>query len=127
MNRRLNPVSYALVALLLASGPNVQAADRVTTQVDLDRAVAKSHSDETAARETITTLLETREVKDLAKSMGVDVRRAENAVGTLQGDELRRVAALAGDANSQLAGGTQSVHISLVALLLIIIIVILIA
>jgi hypothetical protein len=127
MNRRLNSISSALVAVLLLSTPNLHASDRVASQADLDRAVAATLTSDTAARKTITNLLETSEVRDLAKGMGVDVRQAVSAVGTLQGAELQRAAALATDATSQLTGGAQSVTISLVSLLLIIIIIILVA
>lgn len=63
----------------------------------------------------------------MAKGMGLDVRRASNAVGTLEGAELQRVAAQATTANDLLAGGSSSITISLVGLLLIVIIVILLA
>jgi hypothetical protein len=62
----------------------------------------------------------------LAEGHGLDVRRAEAAVSTLQGDELQRLAQLAAQAEVQLAGGDTVIRISLVALLLIIIIVILV-
>jgi hypothetical protein len=61
----------------------------------------------------------------VAQSHGLDLRRAEAAVGTLSGVELQRLSLLAADANLQLAGGATQITISLVALLLIVIIIIL--
>ncbi|MBP6704147.1 MAG: hypothetical protein KA385_11610 [Vicinamibacteria bacterium] len=127
MKLRSNPLTFALVGLLVFATSNINAADRVTTQVDLDNAVAKTLTEDTAARATITTLLGTDEARTMVKGMGIDIRTAQNAVGTLQGEDLRRASALAASANAELTGGAQSVTISLVALLLIVIIVILVA
>lgn len=126
MKLRSTPLTVALVGILVFATANINAADRVTTQVDLDNAVTKTLTEETAARAAITTLLGTDEARAMVKGMGIDIRTAQNAVGTLQGDDLRRASALAANANAELAGGAQSVTISLVALLLIIIIVILV-
>ena len=129
MIRRLG-VTYVLVGMLALSGPMALSADRavgLATEADLDNAMAKALVQEDAARHTITTLLQRDEVRSLAEGYGLDVRRAEAAVGTLQGEELQRLSLLAADADYQLAGGDQIIRISLVALLLIIIIVILIA
>jgi hypothetical protein len=112
------------------SGPLAHSADRVVvlaTQADLDNAIAKTLAEEDAARSTITTLLQRDEVRSLAEGYGLDVRRAEAAVSTLEGSELQRLSLLAADANVQLAGGDVILRISLVALLLIVIIVILLA
>lgn len=123
-------VTFVIVGMLALPGPWAHGAEQVAslaTQADLDDAIAKTLDQEVAARTTITTLLQRPEVRKLAEGRGLDVRRAEAAVGTLQGDELRRLSALAANADAQLAGGSHTVRISLVALLLIIIIVILIA
>ena len=127
MKLRSNPLTFALVGILVFATSNINAADRVTTQVDLDNAVTKTLTNETAARAAITTLLGTDEARTMVKGMGIDIRTAQNAVGTLQGEDLRRASALAASANAELTGGAQSVTISLVALLLIVIIVILVA
>jgi len=129
MNRRLG-VTYVLVGMLALSGPMALSADRavgLATEADLDNALAKALVQEDAARNTITTLLQRDEVRSLAEGYGLDVRRAEAAVGTLQGDELQRLSLLAADADYQLAGGDRVTSISRVALLLIVIIVILLA
>ena len=64
-------------------------------------------------------------MRSLAEGYGLDVRRAEAAVSTLEGAELQRLSLLAADANVRLAGGDQVLRISLIAALLIVIIVIL--
>lgn len=123
-------VTYALVGLLSLSAPLARGSEGVPTlgtQVDLDAALTRSLDREDAARATITTLLQRDDVRSLAQGHGLDLRRAEAAVSTLQGDELQRLAALADNAQARLAGGDQIVRVSLVALLLIVIIVVLIS
>jgi hypothetical protein len=128
MTRRFSIVGYVLVGMLALSAPLARSADRVmslTTQADLDNVIAKKLAQEDAARNTITTLLQRDDVRGMAEGYGLDVRRAEAAVGTLQGDELQRLSLLAANANAQLAGGTTVITISLVSALLIVIIIIL--
>jgi hypothetical protein len=125
MTRRSRIVTYVLVAMVLLSGRPSYAAGSVASQADLDRAITKTLGQEEAARNTITTLLRRDDVRNMAQGAGLDVRRAEAAVRTLQGDELQRLASLAAAADTQLAGGDQVISISLVSLLLIILIVVL--
>jgi len=128
MTRRFSIVGYVLVGMFALSGPLAHSADRVmslTTQAELDNVIAKKLAQEDAARNTITTLLQRDDVRGMAKGYGLDVRRAEAAVSTLQGDELQRLSLLAANANAQLAGGDTVITISLVSALLIVIIIIL--
>jgi CHASE3 domain sensor protein len=79
-----------------------------------------------AARNTIKELLARDEVREVAGRAGLDLKRANAAVDTLEGTELQEMAARAATADAALAGGKNiTITISLVALLLIIIIVIL--
>jgi hypothetical protein len=112
--------------MLFLPGLPAYSAENIASQADLDNALAKTLGQEDAARRTITTLLQRSEVQKMARGYGLDIRRAESAVGTLQGDELQRLSVLAANADVQLAGGDQVISISLVTLLLIIIIVILV-
>ena len=128
MIRRFSVVTCVLLGMLALSGPLAHSTDNVAslaTQTDLDNAIVRDLSQEDAARNTITTLLQREDVRSMAESRGLDVRRAEAAVSTLQGEELQRLSLLAADANAQLAGGYQTVTISLVSVLLIVIIIIL--
>jgi hypothetical protein len=128
MTRRISIVTYVLLGMLALSGPLAHGADRaasLATQADLDNALTKTLGQEDAARNTITTLLQRDDVRSMAESRGLDVRRAEAAVSTLQGEELQQLSLLASNANAQLAGGTTVITISLVAALLIVIIIIL--
>ncbi len=127
--RRAGMATFLVVALLVLPGPKVQAADRpsgAVSQAQLDEALATKLRSEDAARDTLRQLLQRQDVRELAKGYGLDARQAEAAVGTLQGEELQRLAAQAAAVNAQLAGGDEVVvRMSLVALLLVVIIVIL--
>ncbi len=121
-------ITSLLLGVLVLSAPLAHSADTYTaptTQSELDAAIVEALAREDASRSRITSLLQRDEVRSLAEGHGLDMRRAEAAVGTLQGDELERLAQLATQAEVQLAGGDTIIRISLVALLLIIIIVIL--
>jgi hypothetical protein len=112
------------LALLLAL-PGLGAADTSTVQTaDLDAALAATALQEDAAREQVRALLAREDVRALAEAAGLDLRRADAAVATLDGEELQRVVEHAVAADEALAGG-QSITISLVAALLIVIIIIL--
>jgi hypothetical protein len=127
--RRAAIATFLVVALLALPGPRVEAADRASgpvSQSDLEQALAAKVRSDDVARDTLRQLLERKDVQELAKGYGLDARQAEAAVGTLQGEELQRLAAQAATVNAQLAGGDEVVvRMSLVALLLIVIIVIL--
>lgn len=118
------------LALALALGltlflPAVGMAD--TSAVDsaeLDAALASSVLQGDEVRDQVRQLLARDDVRNLAETSGLDLRRADAAVATLDGEELQEVAQLAAQADEALAGG-QTITISLVAALLIVIIIIL--
>jgi hypothetical protein len=123
---RLAKTTLALALGLFMALPGVGIAD--TTAVgssELDAALASSVLQEDGARERVRELLARDDVQRLAEASGLDLRRADAAVATLDGKELQEVAQLAAQANDALAGGAQTITISLVAALLIVIIIIL--
>ena len=109
------------------ANPSSSHAPGRRARAAVDQALgAKVLSDE-SARDAVRTLLARDEVKAMAENMGLDLRRANTAVSTLQGADLQRVSDRAAVANDMLTGGRQTVTISLVAVLLIVIIIILVA
>jgi hypothetical protein len=122
MTRRL--VTSLIVGMLALSGPlaySDHAVAGLATQADLDSAVTEALARDDASRTDITSLLRRDDVRALAAGYGIDTRRAEAAVSTLEGDELQRLSVLAADANTHLAGGDQVIRISLIAAWLIVI------
>jgi hypothetical protein len=89
-------------------------ADRVAAQ-DADRAAVRD-------------ALARPEVRNVAATMGVDLARLTDAVGTMSGADLERAASTARQVNQQLVGGASTVVIStttiIIALLVVILIVI---
>ncbi len=126
---RASTATVVLVSLFALSSPEARSADPPSgpvSQAQLDQVLAKKLHDEDAARATIRRLLQREDVRKLARGYGLDAGQAEAAVGTLQGEELQRLASQAAAVDSRLAGGDELViRMSLVALLLMIIIVIL--
>jgi hypothetical protein len=119
-------VATLILAFSAASQPAwaQQGPSKVIDRAEMDQVLAAKVASDEGSRATIRALLERAEVRSIADEVGLDLRRAEGAVSTLQGPELDRVASQASAANDMLAGG-QNIKISLVAILLIIIIVIL--
>jgi len=76
-----------------------QALQQHVASVDADRAVVQR-------------ILERPDVRALAAEMGVDLRRAQTAVATLDGERLTELASQARAAEQALAGGQGSVTIS---------------
>ena len=121
----------SLVAILLmvtAAAPRLQAQTHAAPQSALDAAV-QGHVDTTAAdREAVLRVLGHSEVKAVAERTGIDLRRATGAVATLQGDDLARVAAQAQQVEQSLAGGQSRIVISttliIIALLVLILIIV---
>ena len=91
-----------------------QALQQHVTAVDADRAVVQR-------------LLARPDVQSLAKEIGLDVRRAQSAVATLDATQLSELASHARQAEQGLAGG-QSVRISttliIIALLVLILLIV---
>lgn len=121
-------VGFLIVSLVGAAQPARAGQLRpVVDRAAVEQALALKVEAENTSRAAIQALLQREEVKEMAGNLGLDVRRAESAVATLQGADLQRVAQQAAVANDLLAGGAQTIQISVVTLLLIIIIIILLA
>jgi hypothetical protein len=82
--------------------------------------VARSDADRAAVRQA----LARPEMKDLARSMGVDLDRATASVATLSGPELERAASAARQV-ADLTGGASTVTISTTTIILILLVIIL--
>lgn len=122
-------VAALLVTLSAGSAPALaEDGPKVVDRAELDQALSMKADADQASRATIRALLHREEVKAMAGDMGLDLRRAESSVSTLEGPGLERVARRAAAANDLLMSGSGgTIQISVVTLLLIIIIVILLA
>jgi hypothetical protein len=89
-----------------------QALQHHVTAVDADRAVVQR-------------LLARPDVKALAAEMGLDLRSAQTAVATIDGEQLSDLASQARQAEQELAGGQGSVRISTTLIIIALLVVIL--
>lgn len=105
----------ALVVLfcILTLVPRADAqSSHAATASAIDEAL-QQHVDSTDTdRALVLRVLEEPAVRELAAELGVDIRRAQSAVTTLEGEPLTRLAAQAQQVDRALAGGQGSVTIS---------------
>ncbi|HMB93872.1 MAG TPA: hypothetical protein VKP65_23675 [Rhodothermales bacterium] len=110
--------------MLLAATPALAQDAHVVDEAELHEAVVNQADTETQQREAIRTLLQRKEVRDIAENHGLDIVKAKNAVSMLQGPDLARVAAQASQVNMQLAGGADQIVIGTTTLIIILLIII---
>ena len=91
----------------------------------LDQAVQQRVAQEQADREAIRSVLQNPTVRNVAARAGLPIEKAEAAVSTLEGDELRQAANQARQVDAQLAGGADTLVLSTTTLIIIILLVIL--
>ena len=117
------------VFVVVAVVPPVNAQSSHTAPMSaLESAVQEHVASGTPDREAVLRLLARPEVQVIAGEVGVDLRRVESAVGTLEGSQLAEVAAHARESEHALAGGQSRISISttviIIALLVIILIIV---
>jgi hypothetical protein len=117
-------LSAWLTLPLSAQAQQTSVADQET----LDQAVTAHVQQADVDRGAIRRMLERQQVREIASRAGVDVKRAEAAVATLDGPELHQIADQARAVDDSLAGGQSKVTIStttiIIGLLLLILIIV---
>ena len=116
-----------LLAVMLA--PSLafagQAAQAAPTQSQSLAAVAADHAAKKQAdRQTILSVLQRDDVRQVAKTAGLSIDKATSAVAALDGAELAQVAAQAQQVNDALAGG-QTITLTVWLIIIILLVVIL--
>jgi hypothetical protein len=107
----------------VVTGP---ADQHIADTAALRKAVAAKAAVDRENRKAIATVLDRSDVQAVAKKMGLDVKRAQSAVTTLEGAQLADLASLARNAEHDLAGGDKTIVISVTTLLLLLILIVLI-
>lgn len=123
---RLVRRSLAVCLAVLLMAPAARAQGHVIGKADLEKAVQQRVSQEQSDRAAIVALLRRAEVRDVAAKAGLSLEKAEAAVSTLQGEELRELASQARQAHNDLAGGASTIVISTTTIIIALLIVILI-
>ena len=117
MERIRTSVITLLCALVV--GLPVSAQQRhVADQATLDQVVADHVQQTGDDREAILRVLEIDQVRKLAEGVGLDLKRVEAAVATLDDVEVGVIAAQARGVNDALVGGQSNVTISTTAIII---------
>lgn len=119
----------AVVFTFLTVVPRVDAqSSHAAPQSALDAALQQHAATTDADHEAVLRLLDRPEVQALARDIGLDLLRAKSAVSTLDGQQLKELAAQARQAEQGLAGGQSRIVISttliIIALLVLILIIV---
>ena len=104
-------IALLLVAIFSVT-PALGQEAHVVDQAVIDQALSQAMGEDDAHRETVRRLLRRAEVRGVAAKLQLDLRRAESALATLEGEELTRLAAVAEDVETELAGGQSKVTVS---------------
>jgi len=102
----------AVVLSVLITVPPVSAQVHIAGQQVLDSAVQEHVRAADQDRQIVQQFLQRSDVRAIAGKYGIDLRRAESAVATMNAADLSSVAAKAREANRELAGGASTVTIS---------------
>ena len=117
-------LAVLLTALLMA--PAAQAQTHVIDKAALAQAVQARVNQDQADRDAILSLLRRQEVKQIAAQAGLSLQKAESAVSTLSGSDLRDLASQSRQVQNDLAGGASTVTISTTTIIIVLLVVILI-
>ena len=117
---------FTLVSLVPPA--HAQSSQHAAPLSALEAAVQGHVASADADREAVSRLLARPEVQKIAGDAGIDMRRAEQAVAALDGDQLTEIAGQARQIEETLAGGQSRVVISttliIIALLVLILIIV---
>jgi len=126
-------IRTSVLALLFASAIwlPVSAQQHVVDQATLDQVVADHVRQNADDRETIRRVLQLEQVRKVAEGAGLDLKRAEEAVATLDDAEVGRIAAQARSVNQSLAGGrggsTVEISTTMIIIFLLLLILLIVA
>jgi L-rhamnose isomerase len=118
--------SFAVILAALLVVPAAQAQTHVVGKKALTQAVQERVSQDQADRDAILALLARTEVRQIAARAGLSLEKAQAAVSTLQGQDLKDFASQARQVNNDLAGGASNIVISTTTIIIVLLIIILI-
>lgn len=142
---RFLPLAFAAVVLLLslstgigaaapadpvsAAGPvsTVAGPGHIVTAAEIQSRFDQKIHSEASDRQAIRELLARPEVRRVAGNAGLDLKRADAAVGVLTGPELSRLATQARQANSEISGGATVTMTWTMVIIIVVALVVLIA
>jgi hypothetical protein len=120
-------VASARSASGVASASAASGAAHIVTGAEIQSRFDQKIHSEAADRQAIRELLARPEVRRVAGNAGLDLQRADAAVGILSGAELSRLATQARLANSEIAGGATVTMTWTMVIIIVVALVVLIA
>lgn len=117
--------ALAAAALLAPAGLAAQEG-HVLTAEELDRAAGGAVEEAEADRRAVLDVLERSRVREAAEGLGLELVQAREAVATLDGEELARLAERAREVDDALAGGNDTITISATTLIIILLVLLII-
>ena len=123
MFRRI--LATTLAVMMCAPAAWAQQTNTITKSA-LDQAVQQRVSQDQADREVLRGFLQNPTVKRVAAKAGLSTVRAEAAIATLEGDQLRQAANHARDVNQDLAGGATVVITTTTIIIILLVIILLV-
>jgi hypothetical protein len=118
--------SLAVILVTFLVAPAAQAQTHVVAKAALTQAVQERVGQDQADRDAIRSLLARSDVRQVAQHAGLSIAKAEAAVSTLQGQDLRDLASQARQVNDDLAAGASTIVISTTTVIIVLLVVILI-
>lgn len=100
--------------------------EHAATAGEIDALVAERVSEEREARSTLYEFLQTPDVREAAEEAGIDLRRAESAVASLDDDDAMMLAERANQLDETLAGAQDRIVISTTAIIIVLLVLIII-
>lgn len=116
----------AVCLMVLIAAPVARAQQHVVDKSALEQSIKVRVAEQRDDREAIRSLLQRADVKQIADKAGLSLARAEAAVSTLEGEELRDLARQARQVQNDLAGGASTIVISTTTIIIVLLIIILI-
>lgn len=120
-------VLCATLAVMLSAPAAWAQQAHVVNKSALDQAVQQRVNQDQADRDAIRSFLQNPQVRSVVAKAGLSVEKAEKAVSTLQGDELRQAASQARTVNQDLAGGATVVITTTTIIIILLVVIIIIA
>jgi hypothetical protein len=117
---------WLTLCALLSTSP-VWAQQHILDSSMLQQAVAATRATDEANRQVVQRVLSRSDVSRVAEAMGLDVKDARSALGTMTSAELADLAQPARALEADLAGGATTITISITTLLLVLILIAIIA
>ena len=103
---------FLFLSIVLMPPRLMAQTPHAASQSAIDAALQQHAASAQGDREAVLRVLQHSEVARLAGQLGLDLKRAESAIATLEGQELTDLAARARGVDRALAGGQRSITIT---------------